>query len=334
MTKVFITGIAGFLGSHLADAYIEEGYDVAGNDNLFGGYEENVPPEAEFHEIDCNDYAQLQEAMVDSDIVYHTAALAYEGLSVFSPAQINRGVNQATTSVLSAAADVGIERFVYCSSMSRYGDQEIPFSEDIGTRPRDPYAASKVAAEEMTALLADIHDFEYTIAVPHNIIGPRQKFDDPFRNVAAIFMNRMLQGEQPIIYGDGTQKRCFSFIQDAVRPLKKMGTEESVVGEVVNIGPDEEFVSINDLAEVIADIFSFDLDPIYVDQRPQEIDKAYCSADKARELLDYQTEYSLREGLEEMADWLQDIGPREFEYHLDIEIQTEDTPETWQNELI
>lgn len=332
--KVFVTGIAGFLGSHLADSFLQQGYDVAGNDTFVGGYESNVPEEAEFYEVDCKDVWDMKEAMEGADIVYHTAALAYEGLSVFSPARVNQSIYQATSGTLAAAADVGVDRFVYCSSMSRYGENETPFTEDMEPSPQDPYAVSKVASEELVELMADIHGFEYVIAVPHNIIGPRQRYDDPFRNVAAIFINRMLQGKQPIIYGDGEQKRCFTFVQDGVRPLRKLAHYDDVTGEVINIGPDEEFVSINHLAETIADIMDFDLDPIYKPDRPQEVKLANCSADKAREMLGYDTQYNLREGLAEMIDWIDERGVREFDYHLECEIVNEETPETWTNELI
>jgi UDP-glucose 4-epimerase len=331
---VFITGIAGFLGSHLADEFIERGYDVSGNDTFVGGYEANIPKEATFFEIDCNDVDAMKEAMAGTDIVYHTAALAHEGLSVFAPARINKSIYQSTSATLAAAAATDVDRFVYCSSMSRYGENETPFTEDMEPQPQDPYAVSKVAAEEMVELMAEIHDFEYVIAVPHNIIGPRQKYNDPFRNVAAIFINRMLQGKQPIIYGDGEQMRCFTFIQDDVRPLRKLATYDNVTGEVINIGPDDEFITINTLAETIADIIGFDLDPIYERDRPQEVRLANCSADKAREMLDYNAQYTLRDGLQEMVDWIEREGPKEFEYHLDLEIINEETPDTWKNQLI
>ncbi len=331
--RIFITGVAGFLGSHLADAFLDQGYEVAGNDSLVSGYERNIPTDVEFHSVDCTNREAMSRAMSDVDIIYHTAALPYEGLSVFAPTQISESISMATTATLTAAVNNNVRRFVYCSSMSRYGANEVPFTEDMNPAPQDPYAVSKVAGERMARVMAEAHGFEYNVAVPHNIIGPRQRFDDPFRNVAAIFINRMLQDEQPIIYGDGTQKRCFSFIQDDVRPLVKMATR-NVTGEVINIGPDDEFITINRLAEEIADIIGFDLNPIYVDDRPQEVKLANCSADKARRLLDYETRYSLREGLELMVNWIQNIGPKPFEYHLDLEIISDHTPDTWENELI
>lgn len=174
---------------------------------------------------------------------------------------------------------------------------------------------------------------ELVVAVPHNIIGPRQKYDDPYRNVASIMINLMLQGRQPIIYGDGTQKRCFSFVQDDIDCLKKLAFQDNVVGETINIGPDEEFVTINELAETIADLLDFDLKPIYMPGRPQEVKLATCSADKARRLLGYNTQYTLRQGLSEMIDYIKQKGTKKFRYHLDVEIVNDKTPETWKNKL-
>ena len=334
MTGVFITGIAGFLGSHLADYFIEEGYEVAGNDNLVGGYLENVPDEAQFHEVDCRETDEMIDLISDTEVVYHTAALSYEGLSVFAPSRVTESVYQATSAVLAATAQCGVDRFVYCSSMSRYGENEVPFTEDMQPDPQDPYAISKVAAEELTELMASVHGFDHVIVVPHNIYGPRQRYDDPFRNVAAIFINRMLQGKQPIIYGDGEQKRCFSYVHDVVRPLVEVAHRDNVVGETINVGPDDEFVSINTLAETIADIIDFDLEPIHVEDRPQEVKLANCSGEKARELLDYQPQYSLHQGLSEMVRWIDRRGPKAFDYHLDLEVITERTPVTWKERMI
>ena len=303
--KVFITGVAGFLGSHLADRCLELGYEVSGCDNLIGGYLDNVPDDVEFYQYDCQYLNSMKKIMADVDTVYHCACTAYEGLSVFSPNLITQNTFQITTSVISAAISNNVRRFVYCSSMARYGEQEVvPFTEDMICKPQDPYGIAKLAGEDVLRNLAEVHGMEYAIAAPHNIIGPRQKYDDPYRNVASIMINLMLQDRQPIIYGDGEQKRCFSFVQDDIQTLEKMIDSPDVVGEVVNIGPDEEFVSINELATVIADILSFELDPVYVPDRPQEVKLATCSADKARKLLGYKTEYTLRQGLEEMAEWM------------------------------
>lgn len=332
--RIFITGVAGFLGSHLADAMLAEGHEVVGCDNLIGGYLDNVPDGVEFYQVDCNYLNTMNKIMKGVDIVYHTACTAYEGLSVFSPHLVCQNTYLNTVSVASAAVAQGVKRFVYCSSMARYGTQEIvPFTEDMICKPQDPYGISKLAAENLLRCLAEVHGMELVIAVPHNIIGPRQKYDDPYRNVASIMINLMLQGRQPIIYGDGTQKRCFSFVQDDIDCLKKLAFYDNVIGEVVNIGPDEEFVTIKKLAEEIADILSFKLEPIFVPGRPQEVKLATCSADKARRLLGYHTEYSLRQGLEEMISYIEKRGTKKFRYHLDVEIMNERTPKTWTNKM-
>lgn len=332
--KIFITGIAGFLGSHLAEAMLKAGHHVSGCDNLLGGYLENVPDDAEFHQVDCRYLNTMNKVIKDSDIVYHTACTAYEGLSVFSPELVCQNTFQITAAVASAAVSQGVKRFVYCSSMARYGTQDIvPFTEDMVPKPQDPYGISKYAAENLLRCLSEVHGMEVVYAVPHNIIGPRQKYDDPFRNVASIMVNLMLQGRQPIIYGDGTQKRCFSFVQDDIDCLTKLAFQPDVVGEVINIGPDEEFVTINELAKTIAELLNFKLEPIYVRDRPQEVKFATCSADKARRMLGYQTKYTLKQGLQEIIDYVIKRGPRKFRYHLDLEIINEKTPSTWKNRM-
>lgn len=330
---IFITGVAGFLGSHLADHFLKQGYTVKGNDNLIGGYLDNVPQGCEFHQVDCNDFATLKEHLQGVDIVYHCAATAYEGLSVFSPHMITQNIVTAATGVISAAVANNVSRFVMCSSMARYGENQIPFTEDLEPKPQDPYGIGKYMSELMLQNLAEVHGMDWVVAVPHNIIGARQKYDDPYRNVASIFINLMLQGRQPYIYGDGDQMRCFSFVQDVVDPLVRMATDQGVVGEVINIGPDQEFVTINELAEIIADLLGFELTANYTKKRPQEVFLANCSADKARRLLDYEPGISLRDGLLEMIEYIKARGVRHFTYHLDLEIVNEKTPETWKNQL-
>src|SRR5262249_11929823 len=173
------------------------------------------------------------------------------------------------------------------------------------------------------------HGVEYVIAVPHNIIGPRQKYDDPYRNVASIMINLMLQNRQPVIYGTGKQQRCFSFIDDCLYCLKEMAFRDSVVGETINIGPDEEIVTIMQLAERISNQLRFNLDPIFLPGRPQEVEHAICSSDKARRLLDYRTTVNLDDGLARMIEWIRKRGTRTFKYHIDLEIENERTPKTW-----
>ena len=208
--KVFVTGVAGFLGSHLAEKLVNLGHEVIGIDNMLGGYEDNVPKNIEFHKGDCCDFEKVQSIMKGVDVVYHCAATAHEGLSVFSPFEITKNNYLASVSIFSAAVNEKVKRIIFCSSMARYGDQQTPFTEDMSPKPVDPYGISKVAAEDVLKNLCDLNNIEWVIAVPHNIIGPRQIYTDPYRNVVSIFLNRMLQGKPPIVYGDGEKKRCFS----------------------------------------------------------------------------------------------------------------------------
>lgn len=331
--KIFITGIAGFLGSHLADSFIEKGHEVIGCDNLIGGYLDNVPKDAKFYTHDCNNLNLIKKITKDVDIIYHCAALAYEGLSVFSPALISENIYHGTASVLSAAISNNVKRFVFCSSMARYGNIKSPFTEDMIPEPEDPYGIAKYASELLIKRLAKVFDMEYVIAVPHNIIGPRQKYDDPYRNVVSIMINLMLQGRQPIIYGDGNQKRCFSFVNDVLTCLDKMAFQKNIIGETINVGPDEESITINNLAKTIAELLNFDLKPIYMTGSPLEVKIANCSANKARKMLGYKTQYTLERGLQEMIDYIKNRGVKPFKYHLPLEIINEKTPKTWAKKL-
>ena len=143
----------------------------------------------------------------------------------------------------------------------------------------------------------------------------------------------MLQGREPIIYGNGLQKRCFSFIDDDIDILKLIATSSKANGEIINIGPDKEFVTIVDLANVIADILNVEINPVFMKGRPQEVFLANCSADKARNLFNYNPKVSLRDGLESMVDYISKRGVKPFRYHLDLEIINDKTPETWKDRV-
>ena len=331
--KIFVSGIAGFLGSHLADAFIKDGHHVVGCDSLIGGELSNVPAEAEFYQYDCCYRNSMLKITKGCDLVYHTAATAYEGLSVFSPHLIANNIVTGSVSLFSAAIENKVKRIVFCSSMARYGTNKVPFREDFTPKPQDPYGIAKVAAEDILKNLCGVHNVEYVIAVPHNIIGPRQKYDDPYRNVASIMINLMLQNRQPIIYGDGKQKRCFSYVDDDLFCLKEMATSKKVLGQTINIGPDEEFITINELAEKIANQLKVNLNPIYMRGRPQEVLEATCSANKARKLLNYKTKTSLDDGLSKMIEYIKAKGVKKFRYHLDIEIINSETPDTWKKKI-
>ena len=213
--------------------------------------------------------------------------------------------------------------------MARYGTQDqIPFTESMTPKPQDPYGIAKYAFEQTLSQLSDVYGFEYTILVPHNIVGPGQVYTDPYRNVAGIMINRMLQGKQPIIYGDGSQMRSFSDIRDIIDPIKKV-IYGNFNREVINIGPDENYISIIELASMIAKELNFKLDPIFLEDRPKEVRFANCSADKSKRLLGYEQKISLSETIKDMIDWVSTRGTQPFNFNLPIEVVNKSTPKTW-----
>ena len=218
--------------------------------------------------------------------------------------------------------------------MARYGDVGIPFTEEQIPNPVDPYGVSKLAAEKILKILCDVHGIEYNIAVPHNIIGPKQNYNDPFRNVAGIMINLMLQNRKPIIYGDGEQKRTFSDVDDCVYCLDKLITDSNVKSEIVNIGPDDEFTSINTLFSMLSNKLTFNQKPIYLEDRPNEVKYSTCSSDKARKLLNYKTNISLDKSLDKMIDYVKTKGPKEFSYDYNLEIISDLTPKSWKEKLL
>ena len=327
--KILITGVAGFLGSHLAQKLSTLGHKIIGIDNMMGGYEDNIPKSITFHKEDCCNYEKMNLFMNGIDVVYHCAATAHEGLSVFAPYEIGKNNFLASVSIFSAAITNKVKRIIFCSSMARYGSQKTPFTENMVPKPVDPYGISKVAAEDVLKNLCELNNIEWVIAVPHNIIGPKQKYDDPYRNVVSIMINRMLQKKAPIIYGNGKQKRCFSYIDDCLVCLVPMLDQKNLNKEIINIGPDEEFVTINKISEICSNITGSNLAPIYKKDRPREVKHATCSADKARKLLNYKTSTDLYTGIKETFEYIKKRGAQPFNYHINIEIKNELTPETW-----
>jgi UDP-glucose 4-epimerase len=331
---IFITGIAGFLGSNLAEYYLKKKFKVSGCDNLVGGSLDNIDQnKINFFKVDCENFEAMKKIIRNVDILCHAAAYAHEGLSSFSPVLISNNNVTGSVSVFTAAIINKVKRIVYCSSMARYGNIKIPFREDDEPKPVDPYGVSKVAAENILKILSKTHNIEYNIAVPHNIIGPKQKYDDPYRNVVSIMINLMLQKKNPIIYGDGNQKRTFSDIDDCIYCLDKLLIDPNIVSQVVNIGPDEEFVTINELYRLLSNKLKFNLEPKYLEDRPNEVKEATCSAEKARKILDYKTSISLDKSLDKIIDYITKKGPKSFQYNYPLEINNEKTPLAWKEKL-
>jgi len=331
---IFITGVAGFLGSNLADYYIKKGFKVSGCDNLVGGDKENINSKVIFYQGDCEDLDFMTRVTKENvNVLCHAAAYAHEGLSSISPTLICNNNVTGSVSVFTAAIRNKVKRIVYCSSMARYGNINIPFKEDDILNPVDPYGVSKVAAENILKILSNTHGIEYNIAVPHNIIGPKQKYDDPYRNVVSIMINLMMQNRQPIIYGDGEQTRCFSDIDDCIFCLDKLLTDKKITSQTVNIGPDEEFISINQLFKILSNKLKFNQEPKYFLDRPNEVKHATCSSDKARKFLGYKTSVSLENSLDKVINYIKEKGPKNFKYNYTLEIENEKTPKTWKEKL-
>ncbi len=333
--KIFITGLAGFLGSNLGIRLANNGHEIFGNDNLIGGNLDNIDKRFNFFESDCCDLDKMTEIIPeDTDVVFHCAATAYEGLSVFSPHFVTKNIYDATVSTVTASIRKKIRKFIFCSSMARYGNQEHPFVETMSPKPEDPYGIAKAAAEDTVKNLCDTHNVDWTILIPHNIVGPRQKYDDPYRNVISIFLNKMMQNEEIYIYGDGNQKRCFSYVDDCIDCMEKCITHEATSKQIINIGPDEETVTIKEVAELCANEIGHNKDPIFTSQRPQEVKYALCSSDKARRLLDYKTRFTLKDSIKKTSEYIKSRGPKKFDYKIRLEINNELTPETWKKKLI
>jgi UDP-glucose 4-epimerase len=331
---IFITGIAGFLGSNLAEYYLGKNFKVSGCDNLVGGSLDNIDvKKINFFKANCEDFETMKKITKDVDVLCHAAAYAHEGLSSFSPVLIANNNVTGSVSVFTAAIINKVKRIVYCSSMARYGNIKIPYREEDQVSPVDPYGVSKVAAEDILKILCKTHKIEYNIAVPHNIIGPKQKYNDPFRNVVSIMINLMLQKRRPIIYGDGNQKRSFSDIDDCLYCLDKLLTDPNVVSQVVNIGPDEETTSINELYHLLSNKLKFNLAPKFLQDRPNEVKVAICSSDKARKILDYKTKVTLDMSLDKIIKFIKNNGTKNFEYKYPLEINNELTPVAWKEKL-
>lgn len=325
--KVYITGIAGFLGSNLAEFFLNNGWEVSGCDSLVGGELSNVPSGATCAILDMNDIQHLKTSLeiIQPDLVIHCACTAYEGLSVFSPAYVTQNTFGITLNLLSCIVQLKIPRLVHCSSMARYGNKStVKYYETMVPAPVDPYGIAKVAAEDAIRALANIHGFEYTILVPHNIYGPKQKFDDPYRNVAAIMVNKMLQNIPPVIYGDGKQTRCFSYIGDVGPMIYQIATHSEFRSvchrEIFNIGPDKDPITINRLAVTIAEAIGVKPSIIYMPDRPAEVKHAVCSSNKIRYVFNYTQKVFIEEGIKELIAYVKAIGPRPFNYHLPVEI--------------
>lgn len=339
--KILVTGAAGFMGSHLVDGLLDLGHTVYGVDDLSGGYTSNVNKKSKFTKLDLRDREKTEKYVkkIKPEIVFHLAADATEGRSQFTPINCTQRNYVSYLNLLIPCINVGFKKMILTSSMSVYGAQKPPFSEDMERAPEDIYGISKASMERATEILSEVHGFKYTIIRPHNVYGPRQNMADPYRNVIAIFINCLLNNKNFYIYGEGKQKRAFSYIDDFTPYIINAAFNEKADGEIFNIGPTEEY-SINELADVVLKNFFPDgnipqkLKPKYLPIRPKEVIDAWCTVDKARRILGYKTTVSLEEGVGKMIEWAKKKGSQKFKYLDDLEVVNMHTPKTWKDKLL
>lgn len=340
MESVVITGSAGLIGSHLCYKYLELGYRVIGVDSLIGGYITNMPKHKNFfyYAVDILDCTELSSIMgiYSPSLVIHCAALAHEGLSVFSPKKIVENIYAGTASVCSAAISSKTPVFINTTSMARYGEGSPPFEENHIPNPVDPYGLAKLHAEQHLNLMSDIHGIKVFHMVPHNVCGPHQCYSDPFRNVMSIFANLISKDKPVYIYGDGTQKRSFSHVKDCVDAFVTMHNKRDSINskEVFNIGPSHGTeTTIHDLAEKVAKYFNKKVKINFVPERPREVKNAWVSTNKAESVLDYKADTDIEETIRDTVMWMKKQPTREFDYHIDLEIINDKTPKTWTDRL-
>jgi UDP-glucose 4-epimerase len=325
--KVLVTGGAGFMGSWLVDKLIESGHEVISADNLLGGKKENVSPDCKFVKADLIKRDQVGPLVKGVDVIFHLAAYAAEGQSIFSPISINEINLIPMNNLLVEAVNNNVERFIFTSSMAVYGDQTPPFDERAATKPEDPYGAAKSYCENMLEIFARIHGFEHVIIRPHNAYGPRQNVADPYRNVLGIWINRILRGKPPIIYGDGKQTRAFSYIGDVTPAIANAGFTSKAKGQIINVGSDKA-VSIEKACSLLLEVMGSEFTPLFQDARRGEVKHAYCTVQKSIDRLGYQTKHDLKEGLTKMVAWARQAGPQQPTYTLPLEI-TKGAPKVW-----
>lgn len=305
--KIVITGVAGLLGSRLAKYILENTeHSVIGIDDLSGGYTENIPEGVDFYKFNLTDLHALDGLFQkhQPDIVYHFAAYAAEGLSPFIRKYNYENNLIASTNLITCSIKTDVNRFIFASSMSVYGDKyEPPFHEDLQQCPIDPYGVAKFSVEQDLKIAYEQHGLKYTIVRPHNFYGENQNIWDKYRNVLGIWMYQIINGMQPTIFGDGEQVRAFSYVDDSIIPFWNASQRNKCIGEIINLGGIKEY-TINEACTTLLKVTKTDLKPLYLEGR-HEAKHAWSTWDKSVKLLDFKHEIDLEEGLTKMWEWAQ-----------------------------
>jgi UDP-glucose 4-epimerase len=324
--KILVTGGAGFIGSHLVDYLINEGHEVIVIDDLSGGLKENVNPKAKFIVGSICDKKLVDEAMKGVNVVYHLAAYAAEGLSHFIRRYNYMNNVIGSINLIDAAINNKVECFLFTSSMAIYGTGNPPFDEEDLPSPEDPYGIAKFTIEQDLKIAHEMFGLNYVIIRPHNVYGERQYLGDPYRNVIGIFMNRIMQGKAPLIYGDGNQTRAFSYIGEIAPCIARAPFIEAAKNQIINLGAAKAY-TINELVDEVLKAMDSDIKPEYTPPR-FEVKHAYSTTEKSEIILGYQDKTSLQEGLKKMAKWAKKVGAMNPIVWEDYEV-TEKLPEFW-----
>ncbi len=328
MPTSLVTGGAGFMGSHVADHLLAMGHDVVVVDDLSGGFRENVPANATFVQGSITDHHFIDKLFErhSFDYVYHLAAYAAEGLSHFIK-RFNYNNNLiGSVNLINASINHKVKCFVFTSSIAVYGAGQSPMSETMIPVPEDSYGISKLAVEQELRVSHEMFGLDYIVFRPHNVYGERQNIGDRYRNVVGIFMNQLLRGEPMTIFGDGSQERAFTHIDDVAPVLAHSVEFPAARNQVFNVGADAPY-TVNDLARIVADAMGMKCSVAHLDAR-NEVKIAYSDHAKAERIFGSRKIKSLQEGITAMAAWVRKHGARESNIFEGIEIQ-KNLPASW-----
>lgn len=331
MAVSLLTGGAGFIGAHVCNELIDKGYKVVVLDDLSGGFEENVNPKAIFIKGSITDHVLLEKLFNEHqfDYVYHLAAYAAEGLSHFIK-RFNYTNNLiGSVNLINESVKHKIKCFVFTSSIAVYGRGQLPMREDMLPTPEDPYGISKLAVEMDLKSTHEMFGLNFVVFRPHNVYGEYQNLGDKYRNVVGIFMNQLMQGKPLTIFGDGKQTRAFSYIGDVAPYIANCVDVPAAYNQVFNIGADQEF-TVNELANTVCDVMGMSGQVRHLDAR-NEVMHAYADHSKVQKVFSIQSGYTLKKGLQLMADWAKTAGSKESDKFKGIEI-TEKLPPIWQED--
>jgi len=326
--KSLVTGGAGFIGSHVAKHLVSMGHDVIVLDDLSGGYLDNIPEKARFIQASITDYKFIQYLFTREkfDYVYHLAAYAAEGLSHFIRRFNYTNNLMGSINLINESIRNEVKCFVFTSSMSVYGSNPTPFTEDMALKPEDSYAISKYAVERDILAAHEMFSMDYIIFRPHNVYGINQNTGDRFRNVIGIFMRQIMEEKPLTVFGDGNQIRAFSYIDDVAPYIAKSIITPQAINQTINIGADKP-CTINYLAEVVSRAFGVELNVQHLPER-FEVFNAYSNHEKAYNIFDIKTYTPLEAGIQFMAEWVKEVGIRESHTFPHVEL-TKNIPPSW-----